>query len=316
MNNNKGLGKGLGALISLFDEDMQEFNQADTKTAATPGRAAAEPARSTSGALEIDINLIDNNAAQPRKAFDPEQMRELEQSISANGVLQPILLNKVGSRFMIVAGERRWRAAKAVGLKTIPAVVREYSPRQISEIALVENLMRADLNEIEVANGIKKLMEQFLMTQEQISRVLGMSRSAVANSLRYLNLPKEVQSLIEARKLSAGHAKILAGLAAEECVKFARICAEKDLSVRGLEDLISGKKKPEPAKLPSKAVAKAQSFELQVFKQKLTQFFATKISITGDDNSGAISIHFSSARELDRIERLLNEKIMAARIKF
>ena len=307
MSNSKGLGKGLGALISMFDEDMDVMKHAEGNA----GRAEVEGRKSggvieprgtvaqllMNGVSEIDIGLIDNNSSQPRKVFDADAMRELEQSILANGVLQPILVNKVGSRYMIVAGERRWRASKNVGLKTIPALVRNYSQKQISEIALVENLMRADLNDIEVAIGIKKLMDTHLMTQEQVSKVLGLSRPAIANFLRYLNLPKEVQALLESGKISAGHAKILAGVTDRAlCVNLAGRCSN-GMSVRELERAAEGTGKGGDAK----AKNVGRSIELRAFELSLTQYFATKVSILGDDNHGKIVIEYANRKNLERI---------------
>jgi ParB family chromosome partitioning protein len=292
-NNSKGLGKGLGALISLFDEDMEERD--------TPTPKKSEAPAGKDNIQEIDVNSIDNNTSQPRKNFNQEEMHELEQSILANGVLQPILLNRVGSRYMIVAGERRWRAAKAVGLKTIPAIVREYTPKQIAEIALVENLMRSDLNEIEVANGIKKLMDTHLMTQEQVSKVLGVSRSSIANSLRFLNLPKEVQLLLEQKRISAGHAKCLAAVSdAALCVSLAMRCADGEMTVRELEIVISGKQ------VPSHDVPPHQSLELRQFVLSLTQMLATKVYIQGDDHRGRIIIEYTGKKDLERIMAKLN----------
>ena len=302
MTTNKGLGKGLGALISLFDEDMQELEATKPETALR-AQKILEKDFAQEGALEIDIQLIDNNSAQPRKTFDAEAMQELEQSIMANGVLQPILLNRVGTRYMIVAGERRWRASKAVGLKTIPAIVREYTQKQIAEIALVENLMRSDLNEMEVANGIKKLMDTHLMTQEQVSKVLGKSRSSIANSLRFLSLPREVQRLLEEKKISAGHAKILAGIAdSATCVSLAQKCAI-GMTVRELESIMGGKP------IVPRGTISSRSLELKQCELALTQAFATKVNIVGNDNRGKIVVEYANKKDLERIMSKLNIKI-------
>jgi len=299
----KGLGKGLGALMSMFDDDMEELT--NNKIRQTPTASKNTEAAEARGPQEVDINLIDNNIGQPRRDFNTEEMRELEQSIAAHGVLQPILLNKVGSRFMIVAGERRWRAAKAVGLKTIPALVRNYTPRQIAEIALVENLMRSDLNEIEVALGIKRLMDTYLMTQEQVSTVLGKSRSAVANSLRLLNLPQEVQTLLEQKKVTIGHAKCLAALTDKNhAISLARKCAEGNMTVRELEAITSGKQIVPRGTFGAASTppSRPRSLELRELELMLTQAFATKISIQGDDHRGKIMVEYSSQKDLERIK--------------
>ena len=318
----KGLGKGLGALISMFDEDLGELTgnaaienhkQKVVTRVTTVDERKAEMIRSTAEAdkdklaaisavarsiTEINIDLIDNNMTQPRRSFDAEEMRELEQSIATHGVLQPILLNKVGSRYMVVAGERRWRAAKAVGLKSIPALVRNYSPRQIAEISLVENLLRSDLNEIEVALGIKKLMDTYLMTQEQVSTVLSKSRSTVANSLRILNLPKEVQALLEAKKISMGHAKCLVTVTDKaQCTALANKCAAGNMTVRELEAATSGKPWNKELTVP-----KLQSLELKELVNCLTQALATKVQIQGDERKGKLIIEYTSAKDLERIK--------------
>ena len=298
MSNNRGLGKGLGALISMFDEDIEEVGSARI-TEYKDTRQTNETAQN-GGTQEIDITLIDNNLGQPRKDFDPEAMHELEQSIMANGVLQPILLNKVGTRYMIVAGERRWRASKAVGLKTIPAIVRDLTQKQVAEIALVENLLRSDLNELEIANGIKKLMDTHNMTQEQISKVLGKSRSAIANSLRFLNLPPEVQGMLSSGKISAGHAKVLCAITDRAlCLQYAQKCISDDLTVRELEGLVAGR----PVHVTGGNVPHGtkQSLELRQFILELTQQLATKVSIAGDDAHGKIIIEYQTKRDLERI---------------
>ena len=313
---NKGLGKGLGALISLFDDDMNELDTkreaAKTPTTKVEATKSTEKHESDSaGISEIDINLIDNNTSQPRKNFNLEEMHELEQSISVNGVLQPILLNRVGSRYMIVAGERRWRACKNIGMKKIPAIVRNYSTKQVAEIALIENLLRSDLNEIEIANGIKKLMDTHLMTQEQVSRVLGKDRSVIANSLRFLNLPNEVQELLEQKRISAGHAKCLASFTDKKlCVTLAHRCAA-GMTVRELESYVTNKSPrthgtttyiDQPAPAP-------QSLELKQFAFSLTLALATKVSIQGDDNNGKIVIDYTSKKDIERIATKLGFRL-------
>ena len=313
------LGKGLGALISMFDEDMEELTNKDagknvprgeTNRNVPRGTFSEQPANTDT--QEIPLNLIDNNLSQPRKSFNAEEMRELEQSITTHGVLQPILLNKVGSRYMIVAGERRFRACKTLGLKTIPAIVRTYSQKQIAEISLVENLMRSDLNEIEIAIGIKKLMDTYLMTQEQVSVVLGKSRSAIANNLRILNLPQEVQTMLEQKQISLGHAKCLVSVTDKNhCVSLARRCADGSMTVRELELAIvpraegaqgSARSAGSYSGTISLDMPKIQSLELKEFILTLTQAFATKVSIQGNDHKGKIIIEYNTQKDLERIK--------------
>jgi len=291
--NKKGLGKGLGALISLFDEDLS----ASPNTTKTTSHHTDE---TELGVREIDVTKIDNNKNQPRREFDPQAMQELEQSILANGVIQPIILNQVGSRFMIVAGERRWRAAKNVGLKTIPAVVREYSSKQIAEIALVENLLRTDLNEYEVAMGIKKLMETHNMTQEQTSRVLGKSRSAIANYTRLLSLDPEVLHLLEKNQITLGHAKcLLGGINKYAQVELAKKCA-KGMSVRDLEKEVERRAHPYPSG-KNYVSPPEQSLELKDFQNQLERKFGQRVTIKGTDDHGKVIIEYRSQGELEEI---------------
>ena len=194
---NKGLGRGLDSLFSAFDDEKPQ-KQEQTSVVEKP--------------QDISISLIDRNENQPRKVFNEELLNELAQSIKAHGVIQPIIVVKKKDRYMIVSGERRFRASKMVGLKEIPAIVRQYTESEIAEIALIENLQREDLNPIESAKAIKELIDNFNLTQEDVSDRIGKSRSAVANTLRLLSLEPEVIQLIESGKLSAGHGKILVSI--------------------------------------------------------------------------------------------------------
>ncbi|MCL2755470.1 MAG: ParB/RepB/Spo0J family partition protein [Firmicutes bacterium] len=321
----KGLGKGLGALIAMFDEENENLKK-ETKTIETkeidffselPSPKKKEPITKTtlakkednttpptSGVLEIDINLIDNNVNQPRKTFDPTGLQELADSIASSGVFQPILLNKVGGRYMIVAGERRWRASKLAGLNKIPALIRDYSPRQVAEIAIVENLQREDLNEIELAKGIKKLMDDFFLTQEKVATVLGKNRSSIANTLRLLNLPSEVQHLVETNQLSAGHAKCLVAVSnVEKCIRLAHQCVTQQLSVRELENIIKG---PQIASTSS-SQSKPQSIELRHLARELTLKLGTKVVIQGNESQGKILIEYYDKKDLIRLSTTLKD---------
>jgi len=301
---NKGLGKGLGALIAMFDEEEPQATatkQTNVDSATLPADARVVPRGTIDGGVqEVDINLVDNNINQPRKTFDPVQLQELADSIATNGIFQPVLVNKVGGRYMIVAGERRWRAAKLAGLATIPVIVRNYSPRQVAEIAIVENLQREDLNEIDLARGVKKLMDDFFLTQEKVSAVLGKSRSAIANTLRLLSLPKDVQTMIESGQLSAGHGKCLVGVAGSETiVRLAKQCVTGRLSVRELEDIIRGQTdKGVSSKSPSR-----QSPEIRRLAMDISQGLGTKVFIQGNEKRGRIMIEYYDLKELERIAK-------------
>ena len=194
----KGLGRGLESLFAMYDEEVE---QASAKTTERANKGSVDM---------VDINTIKTNPNQPRKAFDEEALNELASSIKLHGVIQPIVLNDNGDgSYLIIAGERRFRAAKRAGLDKIPAVIKNYSDRQIKEIAIIENLQREDLNPIEAARAIKQLMEEYKLTQETVAERIGKSRPNIANVLRLLTLYPDVMTMVEEGKLSAGHARAL-----------------------------------------------------------------------------------------------------------
>ena len=215
MKPNRGLGKGLSALFSETEEDygksllFEEDNESKGE-----------------GVTEIDVSSIFANPNQPRKVFDETALKELADSISKHGVIMPIIVNKSGDRYMIIAGERRFRAAKMAGLDSVPAIVKTYDERQIKEISLIENLQREDLNPIEAANAMKALMTDYGLTQEDLADRIGKSRSAIANTLRLLSLCPEVLKMVETGSLSAGHAKVLVSVPAIDQKKMAEAIAQ------------------------------------------------------------------------------------------
>ena len=232
MSTQNRLGRGLG---SLFDFDDEEEKVVSTPSTASVTRETPED----TSPREIPIGLIDRNTNQPRRLFDENLLNELAQSIKGHGVIQPIILVKNGDRYMIVSGERRWRASKLAGLKTIPAVIKRYTEAEIAEIALIENLQREDLNPIESAMAIKELIEKYNLTQEEVSEKIGKSRSAVTNTLRLLSLRPEIIKMIEKGELSAGHGKILVAIEDGELqLSIAKMASESKASVRELEKYI------------------------------------------------------------------------------
>jgi len=313
----RGLGKGLGALISIFeDEDtapVRELHKVGVKSEpkATTPLASAEVKKIVEAGLviqELQIDQIDNIINQSRKDFDPEQLQELADSIKANGIFQPILVTQAGKRFMIVAGERRWRAAKLAGLGTVPAVVKNYNARQISEIAIIENLQREDLNAIDLAQGIKRLMDEFFLTQEKVAVALGKNRSSIANLLRLLNLPQAVQQMIRSGTLSAGHAKVLAVItSSDKCLSLARRCVDEGLSVRQLEDLLKTGDTQKGSLSFGRSSPQARSLELKQLERDLTQSLGTKITIQGDTQRGRILVEYFSDDDLARIATRLKK---------
>lgn len=256
---------------------------------------------------EIDIDLIAPNKNQPRKNFDKEKIAELALSIQEHGLVQPLIVVKDGNFYKIVAGERRWRACKSIGLKSVPVIVKDYDEKQVAEIALVENLQREDLNPIEEANGYKQLMEDFGLTQEEVSNRVQKSRSAVANSLRLLALPKKVIALVEDGKLSMGHARAILGAETEtKMLEIAMLVMEKGLSVRQVEALVK-EKAPTPKKRPaeiSRDVKNAIDFSAKKIQDKL----GAKVNVSYSNKfKGKIEINFANYKEMNRLLDMLNK---------
>ena len=249
---------------------------------------------------KIKISMIEPRPDQPRKVFNKDQLQELAESIAEHGVIQPIILvNGENGYYRIIAGERRWRAAKIAGLTEIPAIVRDYSEVQAAEIALIENLQREDLNPVEEAQGYKHLMDKFGLTQDKISERVGKSRSNVANMLRLLNLEPEIQELLQNGKISAGHARALLALPeGERRLKIARRIVDEGLTVRQVEDL--SKDKPAAARKP-RQTAQRQYMDVE---KDLSEKFGTKVLIKGG-NKGKIEIEYYSMEDLVRIVDLL-----------
>ena len=295
----KGLGRGINALLSIYDEeDELENSQEEIKQTATQNPTVKE----IKGLNEININDIVPNPNQPRKHFDETALNELASSIKVHGIIQPIVLNEAeDGKYMIIAGERRWRAAKIAGLETVPAYVRRFTEKQVKEISIIENLQREDLNPIEAAKAIKQLMEEYKLTQEAVSERIGKSRSVIANTVRLLTLPNEVVDMIETNKLSAGHAKILVALTDPiEQIKIATVAVNKKLSVRDIEKLVKNINHPSKERPKSE-----QSIELKDMINEMQRIFATKVSAIGNDNKGRIYIDYYSKDDLDRISELL-----------
>lgn len=296
MSVKKGLGKGLGALLSIYDEEDQQAEVVENKV---EKRVDVK----LSGVQEIALNEIFANPNQPRKNFEPTALQELADSIKVHGVIQPIIVNQnEGDGYMIIAGERRWRACKMAGLETAPCVIKNYTAKQIKEISIIENLQREDLNPIEAARAIKQLMEEYGFTQEVVAERIGISRSNIANTLRLLSLTPDVVGLIENNKLSAGHARCLVPLQDKALqIKLANMAVGDKISVRDFEKLI---KRTLNAKTEKNTV-KEQSIELKELVNEMQRTFATKVSVIGNDRKGRIYIDYYSRDDLDRICEIL-----------
>lgn len=310
----KALGRGLDTLIAGGIARTVVVEPPHVEVAVQPAIAPATESATTpasnNGVRYIALDAIERSRFQPRTEFDPDQLRELAGSIKQRGVVQPLLVRPLGNgggpnRFELIAGERRWRAAREAGLTQIPALVREASDQEALEIALIENLQREDLNAIEEAHAYQQLATQFKLTQEQIAEKVGRSRAAVANSLRLLGLPAEVQSWIADGRLSVGHAKAILGLTiAEEQRLVAERVLKRNLTVRETEQLVEQLKGE--AKVRVRALgAAAKSANILAIEERLQQKLATHVSVRHGRKKGRIEIEYYGNDDLARVLGIL-----------
>ena len=296
----KGLGKGFAALLQDTQEDYSKFSFESL---------GAEGEEIKNSVVEINIDSIEANPDQPRKIFDPTSLQELADSIALHGVIMPIVVNKKGNKYMIIAGERRWRASRLAGLKTVPTIVKEYTERQVKEISLIENLQREDLNPIEAANAMKLLMEEYKITQEELAERIGKSRPAIANTLRLLTLDQGVIDLVATNQLSQGHARALITLPKNEQLNIAKKAVSQRMSVREVEQAVKNYyNPPEEEKRRKKAEMEANmSVELKDLVTRMQRRFGTKVSVIGNDRKGRIYIDYYTRDDLDRISDILDK---------
>ena len=280
----KGLGRGLDAVFNDNLLDLEQSPESETI---------------------LRLSQIEPDPNQPRKQFDEDAMQQLSASIKEHGLIQPIIVTAIGDdRYRIIAGERRWRACRMAELEEIPVMVREYTDQQIAEISLIENLQREDLNPIEEAAGIRKLIEEYGYTQEEAAERLSKSRPAIANALRLLALPKDVMKLVEEGKLSSGHARALLGLEDEKLISdIAAEIVEKQLSVRQTEQLVKALKKPKKDKAPKKARDKFYD-EVEL---SLSGVLARRVTVQNSGKGGKIEIEFFDAEDLQKLAKLFSE---------
>lgn len=293
MDKKKGLGRGLESLFAFYDNEKVEDVAVRKQFKET-----------TKGVDEIEISKIVPNPNQPRKHFDENALQELANSISVHGVIQPLVVNKIDNdQYMIIAGERRWRASKIAGLSKVPVVIKNYTDKQIKEISIIENLQREDLNPIEAARAIKQLMEEYNLTQEVVSERIGKSRSNIANTLRLLSLYPDVIKMVEEGRLSSGHAKTLVSVDDTTTqIKLAKQAADGKMSVRDLEKAVRNYLNPNK---PKATKVSEQSLELKELIMDMQRVFATKVSAIGNDNKGRIYLDYYSRDDLDRIADLI-----------
>lgn len=285
MSKKFGLGKGLGALIP--DEVESKSKEKEKKNSSTL----------------IPLNKIVNNADQPRKFFDSDNIAELAESIKNHGIIQPLILKKDGTKYTIIAGERRWRASKILGIKEVPAIVMDLSEKEILEVSLIENIQRQDLNPIEEALAYRKLIEDFKLTQQELSKRIGKSRVAISNTMRLINLDERVQQYLIESVISEGHGRALLSIENKDLqYEIAQRIIDDNLSVRDVEKLIKDlfKKKNEIKKEIE------QNPYINDIQNRLQDYFGTKVNINSKNKKGKIEIEYYSDDDLNRILELLN----------
>lgn len=284
MSKKFGLGKGLGALISENEEDSNESSK-----------------------LLIPLNKIKSNAEQPRKSFDNEKIAELAESIKHHGIIQPLIVMKENDSYVIIAGERRWRASKMAGLKEVPAIIMDITDREVLEISLIENIQRQDLNPIEEALAYKKLIDDFKITQEELSKKVGKSRTAITNCMRLINLDDRVKQYLIDGVLSEGHGRALLAINDGNLqYTVAQKVIDEGLSVRELERLIKKVYAGDKKKKDNDEINDENNVYYKDIEEKLQSYFGTKIKLSYKKDKGKIEIEYYSDEDLQRILDIIN----------
>lgn len=282
---NKGLGRGLGALLQNTDPASDEVKGA---------------------IVNLKINDISPNAEQPRKSFDQDKLSELAASIKENGIIQPIIVCRGQQGYRIVAGERRWRAARQAGLTVVPAIIRELTAVQVLQQALIENIQRQDLNPLEEAAALDRLIKEHKMTQDKLATVVGRSRPAITNTLRLLNLPEEIQAMVRNEQLTAGHARALLAIGSlVQQKKAAQQIIARDMSVRATEKLV--KKLNQPVK-ETKQPDPVYQLSVKEVERRLAGRLGTRVKLRDRQGKGIIQIEYFSNDDLERILELIDHR--------
>lgn len=335
-----GLGRGLDALFadvapikendaaekaepsgsrdaeSASDDKAAKASKSAVKKKATPAKTAEAKADAPSDedrVIYVDINDIKPNSAQPRMVFDEAKLQELAGSIKSNGVIQPLIVRESNNGYELVAGERRWRASRLAGLSSVPCIIRNFDDRQNAIVAIIENMQREDLNPIEEAKGLKSMTEKYGFTQEQVSSSLGRSRTYIANSIRLLKLPQDIQDYVSSGQMSAAHGRTIINI--PDKVKQKEVADKiirNDLSVRATEKLaekIKDELRPERKKRKRKSDQPEGQVpaEIKAVESELKTLFGTKVNIRGDEKKGRIEIEYYSLEELNRLIDLLRD---------
>lgn len=286
----KRVSRGISELLANVEDVREERRPDETKV------------------ISVAISKISPDPGQPRKTFNDESLEELALSIKEHGIIQPLIVKKDGNNYLIIAGERRYRAAEKIGLKELPVIVRDFNEQKAREISLIENLQREDLNAIEEAQAIKELMEAYDLTQEEIAKKLGKARPSIANAVRLLNLPESLQDAVKTGVLSAGHARALLSVPDKKTqLELATKAIDEGWSVRQIEKEVKYILKPEtrPAKLTEQVKAK-MSLEMRRFVDDMTRVFATKVRLMGNETKGRIMIDYYTNEDLQRIYELID----------
>ena len=304
----RGLGKGLDALFGDAEVTLQSRAEKNSKNedekTEDPKQKVDKNERTGGGIDYIDINDIKPNSNQPRKTFDEDKLNELAASIEEHGLIQPLVLRKAEKGYEIVAGERRWRAARKIGIREIPCIVRELTDEENMLLAIIENMQREDLNPIEEAEGIRQMIETYGLTQEEVSKSVGKSRPYIANSLRLLRLPETVIKYVEDGSLSTGHAKAIAAVSDEKKqIELAEVAIRDGLSVRQLEKLAQQDK----SGVKTRSRVKQKTADVKRVEEDLKNALGTKVTLNQKGKKGKIEIEFYSKDELERLIELLKK---------
>ena len=297
----RGLGKGLGALIPEGEDKAPEKTKVVEKIVEKKV-VVKEPAE-----VYLKINEVEPNRDQPRTRFDEDALHELADSIKQYGIIQPLIVKKREDYYEIIAGERRWRAAKIAGLKQVPVVIKDYSEQQIMEVALIENIQREDLNPIEEAQAYQRLIKEYNLKQDEVAEKVSKSRTAITNSMRLLKLDERVQKMLVDEMISSGHARALLGIEdGEKQYNIALKVFDERLSVREVEKLVKNINKPEKRK---EAILPENDFVYRDMEEKLKEAVGTKVVIHNkNNNKGKIEIEYYSQDDFERIVELLKRK--------
>lgn len=318
-----GLGRGLDALFAdVAPISEEEYREEIREEATKPQKSSSGKSKKASAAktevrednrdriIYIDINDIKPNSAQPRTVFDEEKLNELAGSIRMNGVIQPLIVREKSNGYELVAGERRWRASRIAGLKSVPCIIRDFDDRQNAIVAIIENMQREDLNPIEEARGLKSMTEKYGFTQEQVSASLGRSRTYIANSIRLLKLPEEIQEYVSSGQMSAAHGRTIINIPDRAKQKeIADKIIRNDLSVRATEKLAERVKddlRPERKRRKPKADTQGRSEDIIAVERELMTLTGTKVNINGD-SKGKLELEYYSIEELNRLIDIIRE---------